>query len=202
MTIKRIRSARRYTSKPYLRVEGELTADERRELEENHKRLRDAGSLESKLNAVISGARAQLTRSGLPHEPADPVYSPAWQNENKWGSLDWYAIEILRSVRWWSHCWKHDFLEEAAAELMRIGFLAGQAEILGEQSEEGRAGARQSRRLHEQKNEHKRIQAEARTIWANHSDWGERAVAKRIVAPIGEEAIRKIIRGLSPRRSK
>jgi hypothetical protein len=197
MPIVRVERGRGYTKRAYLRVEGELTADDVRRLDRATADMRLAIPLEGKLTKSEHAARTQLTCSGLPLDPYDPLYSDDWMRRNERRSLDWYAVRLLRVILLWrDHLEKGD-VENAMAECFVLGELVNEAKMVvhmvGGQSRGGEGAKGTDERLKQQK-ERERLQAEAEKIWKRHPDWSKTAVAARVSKLDGVSASIRTIR--------
>jgi hypothetical protein len=117
--------------------------------------------------------------------------------------LDWYAIRILRSVKFWSERRGGGDEEAAMAECMVIGALFAEATCIaswaGTTSRGGQA-AEFSDKRREQRNNHQQLLEEATKWREKRANWSASQVARRL--PGNQGTARKAIASLWRRTEK
>jgi hypothetical protein len=195
MPIKREKRGRGYIVARHFVVDGELTPEETRELDERRATMAAALSLEGKITTAWTGATAELERAEMPTDPNDPMYSSEWCRANERRSRAWFAVMILRSIHNWAACRDRGDWDGAEAECMAIGALVAQMAIVDHMLDgqsRGGQGAKTSDARLDVEQEHERWLTEARRLRDLHPKWSARRVAGHI-SPTRPERARKVI---------
>jgi hypothetical protein len=160
-------------------------------------------TVEARLADAERRATAHLKRIKMPLDPnACPYGDPTWLRENERKSLDWYAINILNTIRMLRNQIKRGDVELAVDLALDLGVLATEASMIqyiAGNTGRGGEGFKTSDMHSDIVRRHEAWCAEADKLWkAPRQKWGTLAIAK-LIDPSRFETIRKVIKNRKPR---
>jgi hypothetical protein len=134
-------------------------------------------------------------------DPSAPLYGdPAWRRENERKSLDWYAIEILNTIRILRRQIERGDARLAADLALDLGVLATEAKMIqyiAGNTNRGGQGFKTSDKYQEVAAQHAAWRAQADELWKKKPRYGALAIAK-LIDPARAETIRKVIVSRKP----
>jgi hypothetical protein len=160
-------------------------------------------SVEGRLAGAEQRAIAYLQGKGMPIDPSAPPYGgSAWRRENERKSLDWYAIEILNTIRILHLQIERGDARLAADLALDVGVLATEAAMIQynvHTATEGGRGNKASDRRREQRQAREQVRARAEDLRRRHPSWSVSRIA-RDIDPARERSIRRTIKDIKPRK--
>jgi hypothetical protein len=158
-------------------------------------------SVEGRLADAEQRTITYLRGKGMPVDPSAPPYGdPVWRRENERKSLDWYAIEILNTIRILRLQIERGDARLAADLALDVGVLATEAAMIQynvHTAAGGGRGNRESDRQREQHQAREHDRARAEDLRRRHPSWSVRRIACEI-DPARERSIRRTIADLKP----
>ena len=157
--------------------------------------------VEGRLADAEQRAIAYLQGKGMPLDRNAPPYGdPAWRRENERKSLNWYAIEILNTIRILRQQIELGDARLAADLALDVGVLVTEAtmiQFVAGNTGRGGQGFKTSDKYQEVVAQHAAWCEQADEFWKTRNSWGALAIAK-LIDPLRAETIRKIIKGRKP----
>jgi hypothetical protein len=165
-------------------------------------------TVEGRLADAERRATAYLQRANMPIDPSAPPYGdPAWLRANERKSLDWYAINILNTIRMLRKQIERGELWHAVDFALDLGGLAAEAKMIqymaSNPAQGGKTKASQDRRAVDDRIAIYRQQAEEK--WRGNPALKASEVARYIKGPkegprLAPNYIRKKIADLDPKK--
>jgi hypothetical protein len=163
--------------------------------------IASAQTVQRRLADLERRATAHLERAKMPLDPKGKIYGDAaWLRDNERKSLDWYAFNIVNTIRLLRVQIERGEVWNAVDFALELGGLAAEAEKIQYHTaitRRGGRGFRASDKLKDAATRHAEWRALADEHWRRNPSWGAAAIAKEI-DPKRARTVRRIIRDRKP----